>query len=430
MRSLQREFGVWAVLLIGLLAAGQTVALRSQAPGLTSLRAWLAAIDEHRPSTPDDPLLRIAQWPLDELEALFPDAIALLEEIKTGGKRQARRARRDFTPEERVELRQIATMQSQRDTNRLARRAALFHTDLARFSPAVIGTAVSSTRNQPGIAPRRNVLVLDDGAQRGLVIGSLHWDFAREVLDVVAPDPARDPWVRSWYQTTAGLLALDHQFAEAVPHLKKARQLFPRDATLLAHLGCLHEALAAPRLLDAMQAAAFTLPYSMSFDHADERQNLRAAADAFRQSLASANGLVEARLRLGRVTGLLGRNDEARRLLQQARNESPDPRTAYYAALFLGTEQQTAGLIEEARRSFERAAALYPLAQSPHVALGRLAWVVGDSRAALAALQESLTPRQFRSLVDDPWWEYFDGLGVSAEAALRDLIDQTERMEK
>jgi tetratricopeptide (TPR) repeat protein len=302
----------------------------------------------------------------------------------------------------------------------------LFHTDLARFWPAGTGAGrVGSTRNEPAIAPRRDVVVLDDGAQRGIGTGSLHWDFAREVLDSVAPDPARDGWVRRWYQATASLFAIDHAFSEADPHFRKARQLFPRDATILVHIGCYYEALAAPRIQDAMQAA--TLPYGVKFEVAGARENLRAAADAFRQALAFDNSLVEARLRLGRVSGLLGRNDEARRFLQQVRDGSPDPRTAYYAALFAGTEEQSGGRFDEARRSYERAAALYPLAQSPHFALSQLAWLTGDTDAALRAIEASLRPGQFRSLVDDPWWEYFDGPGSGADVWFRDLIAETER---
>jgi tetratricopeptide (TPR) repeat protein len=401
-------------------------AFQSSTPGLADLRAWLAAIDQHRPGAMDEPLLYFAQRPLAELEALFVDVVALLEYVKNSGKRPARRARGEFKPEELDELRQIAAREAQRDPNRLARRAALFHTDLARFWPGGTGAGqIGDTGSGPAIAPRRTGVLLDDGAQRGVAAGSLHWDFARELLDMVAPDPARDAWVRRWYQATASLFAIDHQYAEADPHFKKARRLFPRDATLLVHIGCFYEALGAPRLQDAMQAAI--LPYGVKFDVAGERQNLRAAADAFREAVALDNGLVEARLRLGRVSGLLGRNDEARRLLQQVLNETTDLRTSYYAALFAGAEEQAAGQFDEARRYFERAAGLYPLAQSPHFALSQLAWVAGDSRAALAALQASLKPGKLRSLVDDPWWEYFDGFGGGGEALFRELFAETER---
>jgi tetratricopeptide (TPR) repeat protein len=404
-------------------------AVQSPTPGLANLRAWLSAIDQHRPGSMDETLVRFAQWPAGDLEALFPDVVALLEYIKNSGKRPARRARGNFTPQELDELREMATREAQRDPNRLARRAALFHTDLARFWPGDTGTGQAGYRQpEPAIAPRRSAIVLDDGAQRGIAAGSLHWDFAREVLDMVAPDPARDAWVRRWYQATASLFAVDHLFAEADPHFRKARRLFPRDATLLAHIGCFYEALAAPRIQDAMQAA--TLPYGVTFDVAGERQNLRDAADAFRQALALDNRFVEARLRLARVSGLLGRNEEARRLLQQVHDESLDLRTSYYAALFAGAEEQAAGLFDDARRSYERAASLYPLAQSPHFGLSQLAWLTGDSRAALRALESTTKPAQLRSFVDDPWWEYFDGLGDGGEALFRELAAETVRGEK
>jgi tetratricopeptide (TPR) repeat protein len=139
------------------------------------------------------------------------------------------------------------------------------------------------------------------------------------------------------------------------------------------------------------------------------------------------SGFVEARLRLGRVSGLLGNHDEALRLLRQVRADSRDARISYYAALFAGAEEQALGLLDDARRSYEAAAALYPRAQSPHFALALLAWQTGDSRDGLRVLEPAVRPGQLRSQVDDPWWEYFDGLGDNTAALFHTLLTDAER---
>lgn len=413
--------------LLALIPNGLAAGAQTQTPGLAKVRAWLAAIDAHTPDTLDEPLVRMAEWPRADLEALFPDVVALLEVIKGSNKRPARRAGPKFNDQEMRELLELAASEKQRGVNRLAYRAALLHTDLARFFPPGQGPSAApavASKPAPGVAPTRSYAVFGDGSQQGTGTGALHWDFAREVLDAVTPDPARDSWVRLWYQATAALFALDHNFSEAAPHFKRARQLFPRDATILVNIGCFYEVLAAPRVQDTIRAA--TLPYGVTIDVEAERPNLRQAADAFRQALASDNGFVEARLRLGRVTGLLGNHAEALRLLRQARAESPDGRLLYYAALFSGTEEQALGLLDDARRSYEGAAALYPLAQSPHFALSQLAWLGGARGDALRALESTVSLGQRRSPIDDPWWDYFDGLGDDTAKLFRRLLDDAD----
>jgi tetratricopeptide (TPR) repeat protein len=416
---------------VAVAGANAVVASQNRAgPSVSSLdrlRAWLAATEQHQPGAYDAPLLAFASWPHRDLEGLFVDTAAFLEQIKTAEGRPARRIKSSFADGELPEVQRLAAAQAAKGINRFAHRAALFHTDLARFFPSADGgDAVSAT--DPGTAPRRSSAVLEDGTQRSVSAGGLHWDFAREILDAVEPDPAHDPWVLRWYQATASLFALDHQFSEAVPHFKRARQLFPADATILVHLGCFYEALAAPRIQDAMQAA--NLPGGVKFAVADERENLRLAADAFRQALAIDSGFTDAQMRLGRISGLLGNHEEALRLLRLARAGSRDAKASYYAAMLAGAEEQALGRMDEARQSFNSASALYPLAQSPHFALSQLAWLTGNSSDALQALASATKPDASRGPVDDPWWQYFDGMGGNAGALFRDLVSDFEQSER
>jgi tetratricopeptide (TPR) repeat protein len=165
----------------------------------------------------------------------------------------------------------------------------------------------------------------------------------------------------------------------------------------------------------------------VKFEVAAELPNLRQAADAFRQAVAADGAFAEARLRLGRVVGLLGDHEAALSLLRQVRQDSRDARTLYYAAMFAGAEEQALGRLDDARRSFESAATLYPKAQSPHFALSQVAWLSGDSNEALRLLQAPLKPGPTRSAADDPWSEYFDGLGSAATSLFRTVLTDFER---
>jgi tetratricopeptide (TPR) repeat protein len=128
---------------------------------------------------------------------------------------------------------------------------------------------------------------------------------------------------------------------------------------------------------------------------------LRRAEDLFRRALERDAGLVEARLRLAHVLGDRGRHEEAReQLLQATRN--PLPRLLdYYGSLLLGREEQALGNAGAARRAFERAAALFPSAQSPRIALSHVALMRGDRQSAVGALAPvgGATP----TVDEDPW---------------------------
>jgi tetratricopeptide (TPR) repeat protein len=109
--------------------------------------------------------------------------------------------------------------------------------------------------------------------------------------------------------------------------------------------------------------------------------------------------------------------------LTRARDALTDPVLVYYADLFLGRSHAALGDRERARASYERAAAAFPLAQSPLLARSELARHAGDVPGALQALQRLLSlPEGQRA---DPWWIYdvsssrnADALMTQARAAL------------
>jgi hypothetical protein len=107
--------------------------------------------------------------------------------------------------------------------------------------------------------------------------------------------------------------------------------------------------------------------------------------------------------------------------LRHAIAAKPDRRRLYFAELFLGREEQALGRTAEARRHYELAADLYPGAQSPRLALSRLARQTGDRASAQRALRNLGALSDVDSL--DPWWGFYRPHSEDAAALM-------ERMRK
>lgn len=401
-------------------SAAQRVAPEPSVLGIQRLRQWLDSVERHEPGKADASALEVDSWSRRELEQLFADVHALLEQIDRPGRRPSRR----LTPADTRELQELARREAQRGPNLMVKRGAMLHADIVMLVPSgtVRAQQLPPSPDAQPLAPRTPSARVVDGSETGIEYSAVHWDFARSLLDAVAPDPSRDEIVRLWYRATAAFFAEWRLLADAVPHLQRARQLLPTDAHLLVDSGCLYEFLAAPRIQNIVQTA--TLPGGLTFEVASARSNLRQAETFFRRALELDGGLVEARVRLGRVVGLQGRHDEAARELRGAAEAARDPVLQYYARLFLGDEEQALGRRDAARGSYEMSAALYPQAQSPHLALSQLARRYGDRAGALRAIKPMLELPPNQALREDPWWVYHDGHGYQAET----LFDQLHRL--
>ena len=75
----------------------------------------------------------------------------------------------------------------------------------------------------------------------------------------------------------------------------------------------------------------------------------------------------------------------------------------------------------EARGWYERAAALYPGAQSPLLGLSRLAQLEGDRAGAISVLDQALHLPASDGDGDDPWWTYHTTQGRNAAERLNAL---------
>jgi tetratricopeptide (TPR) repeat protein len=454
-RSLARLRSSLLVAALVVVAAGD-VAARGPVPpqprpalrlghDVPRLREWIDAVDRHNPGQPDVAAIAVGSWSRAQLEVLFLDLKALLQLITTPDKQRFPRALRDFTLQELLELHELAIREARRvadhpvklpdltglhlvtwqltaadarrAVNRLLKRATLLHTDIALLVPAAADRPAESIIPvpRPLLAPRASVQI-EDGRQVGVTYYGAHWDFARLLLDEVTPDPAGDITVRQWYQAVAALFAIEHLMAESHVHLARALQLFPADPEIVAANGRLHETYASPQIQHLLETGAQAGGHPVLIGSL--RSNLRQAEMFFSKAVELDGSFAEARLHLGRVVGLEGHHEDAANLLRRVAAAGGDSLTQYYAWLFLGAEEQSLGHPDSARESFDKAADLYPRAQSPYLGLSQLARSNGDRLGALRAIQQVLALSADDRPREDPWWTYLAGSAAKARTLL------------
>jgi len=393
------------------LAAASAVARQSDegASRLWNLRSWVTAVEEHEPGTYDPAAFSVDPWDPDQLEAVGRDLLTLSRFLASGRARVARSGRpptltyqgRTLSIADIQQLLGLTDEETQRgDVNRLLKRGALLHADIAMLAPP-------RSRVTTGMTPAASqdlVFLYRDGRLQGVESAGAHWRLGRTLLDAVSPDPSRDEMVREWYRATGAHLQAAHAFVYATPHLSRARELFPGDARILLYSGALHESLATSRVqsvLDPSQRASGSGSGILS-----ARAELQRAESLLRQAVRSEPALAEARVRLGRVLDLLGRHEEGAAELRRAASATGDALLLYYADLFLGQAELALSHRDQANAGFERAASRYPRAQSPRLALSQLAHRNGNRAGALGAIRPVLDLPASEGEREDPWWYY------------------------
>jgi tetratricopeptide (TPR) repeat protein len=365
---------LFASLVVGVLAASDVGARAADAqPDSQPVVArWFDALEQHTPGLNDAALERI--------KSLSPEAFA-----------QIRRALGD----RRKDL-------STESFNRLVQSGALMHMDAA-MSLAPEGQQGPSRR------PRHHGLgvtavLSGDGGFNGIDATGPHWVYGRALIDLTSPLPSEDATARLWYVAAAAFMANRSLYADLMPHLAKARSLFPTDPDVLFASGCYYEAVSSPRIRSVIESG--DLPKGIQIPVPTARDSWGRAEQFFRRAVEGRPDFGAARIRRGRALYLLGRHDEAVRELREAVARPADPVLVYYAAIFEGAAQEALGSVAAARESYERAAAGFPDASAPHLALSRIARDRGDRAAAQAAMTRVFA-RATRSVMEDPWWTYY-----------------------
>jgi tetratricopeptide (TPR) repeat protein len=163
------------------------------------------------------------------------------------------------------------------------------------------------------------------------------------------------------------------------------------------------------------------LPAGVTFALASSSWELREAEGFLRRAIEIKPDYSEARLRLGRVQGLLGRHAAAAKELREALASADEDLLRYYGELFLGAEEEALGRYDAAFDAYQQAAALYPTAQSPLLALSSLARRRGDRAGVLGALQQLFALPVEKPDRDDPWWAYHVEQARHADELLEQL---------
>ena len=368
-------------------------------PGLARLLGWLEAVHLHAPGCSDPPAIEVGRWFGSQFETLLRDVRALVTFLQRAEDARAEYAgRARMQPDQLIFFiydRRLTLDELQRTfygneplrPNELLRRGAVLHADIAISVPGTLG-------NEPLVA---------DGGRRGWRRGTRQWEIARQLLDSIKPNPSGDADALLWYRAVSAYLFREGNLAELTAHLDRARQVFPQNPIVLFESAYLHQELSSP----AIQASVQQLRAAdVNVRVGSRRDELRRAERLFREALTLSPGDADGRIRLGHTLGELGRHREAAAELQSAIDARPDTRRLYLAELFLGRAQEALKRRDEARRHYERAAVLYPRAQSPRMALSRLARQTGDIASAQRALESLAAAADLDR--DDPWWSFYE----------------------
>jgi tetratricopeptide (TPR) repeat protein len=424
---------------------------------------WLGALLTHEPGAADEPAATVASWQGEDLQSLGLDVNALVRVMRNPGTmRFSWQSEGDpkpqeirYTPAQLARLRvlacaasgtvkepaceaalrqralgadllelaiRVADARADDADNFVLRRGALLHTDIAILRPQPPEPR-PAVRWSPGQSGYR--ITMQDGRQTAILQGDDHWEIARGLLGYVRPSnggrpaPERDDMVRRWYRATAMWMqdSGDHD----TKHLDRAREIFPEDPDILFLSGAQHETYASAQVQSVREGAV--LPAGVTLLIGPEARELRQAETYFRRSLEANPAQPEAHLRLGHVLAQLNRHEDAARELRTAVQSTDEGLLLYYGSLFLGGSLEALARYDEAQAAYERASALYPTAQSPHLALSELARRRGDRAAALRAVQQvfDLPWSQFQRY--DPWWDY----DVAQARHVGDLLEDVRR---
>jgi tetratricopeptide (TPR) repeat protein len=348
------------------------------------VKDWRAAAGQHNAGRPDSAAKVIGSWQESDIEFVLDFVLKLASQPAKSVKRTLAKA----------QIRRLLDLRDQEvkqgDLSRIIGRGVLLHTDIALLD--LDTGAHPRSRGSMGVIVDGDVVMIQPK--------TLHWEYARRLIDSITSLGSNDQIARQWYIGTTAYMQNRRFLGYAAQNLRSGLEKFPADYRLLFYAGVLHENWASP----ANQYDR-SLP-GLTFIYGSRESELRLARNFFEKSIAANPDFAEARMRLGRVLALLGLHGESIQELQKAVASLKDPQLLYYASLFLGCEFEVLSSKDKARDQYENAAKLYPTAQSPLLALSQLSGSSGDTKGALDALQRvfALPVKDVRN--DDPWWTY------------------------
>jgi tetratricopeptide (TPR) repeat protein len=232
-------------------------------------------------------------------------------------------------------------------------------------------------------------------------------------------------------------------YGEVVTHLERAAQVLPDDPLVLFDRGAFAEIHGLPpsqvllsdsdlvllRARQRGQQSTIRTPIRLNTQLGIppvEVTNER-AEQFFRRALRADPGLVEARVRLGRLLEVRKRYEEAEQELATALDAKPAGELLFYAHMFAGRVAQHLGKLDAAADHYRQASALFPGAQSALLAQSQAALLKSDVSSALAFVHELEAMAATIAEREDPWWDYGLATGRDAHAILADMWARLRR---
>jgi tetratricopeptide (TPR) repeat protein len=388
------------------------------------LQDWIKAVDSHRAGEADAALAAITSWTYTDLE-MMRTYVETFVGAPINRNRDRLRRRSLLSTLDLAVIRELAKVNLGGQSESFRKRAAILHTDAAILgSPPLVVAAPVPRQQKPRLAredAERSVIVKSaDGRVQHFELKNPHWDFAMDVLESLSGTPAPDPIIAAWYRAIGAHFARERQFADALVHFNRAREVVPDNAEVLYGEACLHETLGAPRIQNYVRVT--TLPNGLYIRDVDSAPaEWRRAEGLLRRALTLKPGFTEARLRLARVLIQQQKFDEGLALAEQVVTESRDRTIRYYGLLFAGDAQLSLDRAAAARESYLKAIELYRDSQAAPLGLGAALRMMGNSTEALEVMMPTLTKQRSTRAGDDPWWDYYDGDASQVEALMADL---------
>lgn len=434
-----------------------TIATTKQLRGTIDLERvhnWIAAARAHQTAQFDAAATAIDRWPDEALAVTITDVVDLtrmvrfLDAIRTGGSDGPTLTHRDrsfaLTPSARADgkageiavLDQVLGLDPSEprtpQINHLLELGAMLHTDLGARGEAS-SNDLSRAASLDARRPKRMGML--DGHVVSIVDNAQHWAYARFLLDAVGgsmatpparwqdvePDPAAEAFVARWYRATSAWLQSQGRWADADPQMAYGLEIFPEDARLWFYAGVMHEIFATSQI---QQAAQEMIRSGFVQQVHVESNELDTAQQDLRRAVTLDPDFAEAHLHLGHVLGRQGSHADAIAELMLASRTIAGAELQYDTRMLLSREQEATGDQVSARANIERAAALFPRAQSPRLALSELLHRGSDPLAAQAPVEVLLQLPADESARVDPWWNYTRSHVRDAGAKLDDVWRQ------
>jgi tetratricopeptide (TPR) repeat protein len=244
----------------------------------------------------------------------------------------------------------------------------------------------------------------------------------RRVAQLPADARERTRFTGLWH-ALAGTIALGFSaLPRAAIHFEIAQRFGSDEPGVLIAAGSFHERVAAFVGPDEERR---DVKFAGSFAHMSAEAHLQRAAVCLERTLALNPATWEARMRLGRVAGLLGQFDRARHEIARALESAPDARAQYLTRMIAGAIAERGGFMSDALLHYRKAHSLCGDCQSVILALSHALARTGERAAAVRVIEGMFdVPSVLRS---DPWWGYHVGQWYILDELLEQLRNVVPR---